>query len=79
MNKIDIYLSDLILRVTSIEKKQTQFLDLAQEIDYRSSENKFIISNEHLHATLKKLQAEVIWTVLLIEDISLADLKVRRS
>jgi len=56
MNKIDIYLSDLILRVTSLEKKQTHFLDFAQEIDYCSPENKFVISNEHLHATLKKLQ-----------------------
>lgn len=29
MNKIDIYLSDLILRVTNLEKKQTNFLDFA--------------------------------------------------
>jgi hypothetical protein len=29
LKKVDIYLSDLILRVTSLEKKSTHFLDLA--------------------------------------------------
>ena len=28
LKKVEIYLSDLILRVTSTEKKQTHFLDL---------------------------------------------------
>jgi hypothetical protein len=54
LKKVEIFLSDLILRVTSLEKKQTHFLDLAEEIDYRSPENKFILSNGLLHATLKK-------------------------
>jgi len=36
LKKLDIYLSDLILRVTNTEKKQTTFLDLWAEIDYRS-------------------------------------------
>ena len=29
LKKVDIYLSDFILRVTSLEKKQPHFLDLA--------------------------------------------------
>jgi hypothetical protein len=36
LKKIDIFLSDLILRVTSLEKKSTHFLDLAKEVDYKS-------------------------------------------
>jgi hypothetical protein len=28
LKKVDIFLSDLILRVTTLEKKQTHFLDL---------------------------------------------------
>jgi hypothetical protein len=53
-------------------------LDLLFAVDYRSSENKFIIANGILHATLKKSDADLEWTGLLVEDISLADLKVRR-
>ena len=34
--KLDIFLSDLILRVTSLEKKQTQFIDLWGKVDYQS-------------------------------------------
>lgn len=29
LKKVDIFLSDVIFRVTSLEKKQTHFLDLA--------------------------------------------------
>jgi hypothetical protein len=54
LKKVDIFLADLILRVTSREKNQTQTLDLAQEIDCHSPDNKFILSNGLLHATLKK-------------------------
>lgn len=54
LKKVDIFLSDLILRVTSREKNQTQSLDLAQEIDCHSPDNKFILSDGRLHATLKK-------------------------
>lgn len=54
LKKVEIYLADLILRVTSLEKKQTHFLDLFKEIEYRSPENKFVLSNGHLHATLRK-------------------------
>lgn len=77
LKKVEIYLSDLILRVTSLEKKQTHFLDLLKEIEYRSPDNKFVLSNGHLHATLRKV-ADEEWPALLVEDISLADLKTRR-
>ena len=45
LKKVDIFLSDLILRVTSLEKKSTHFLDLAYEVDYKSGENKFTLSD----------------------------------
>lgn len=77
LKKIEIFLSDLILRVTSLEKKSTHFLDLAQEVDYRSAENKFMLTDGEIHCTLKKKE-QVQWEKLLIEDISLADLKTRR-
>ena len=54
LKKVDIFVSDLILRVTSLEKKQTHFIDLVHEIDYRSPDNKFLLTNGLLHATLKK-------------------------
>jgi hypothetical protein len=54
LKKVDIFLSDLILRVTSLEKKSTHFLDLAYEVDYKSGENKFTLNDGEIHATLKK-------------------------
>lgn len=59
LKKVDIFLSDLILRVTSLEKKNTHFLDLAEGIDFVSSESKFILNNGLLHATLKKATPDV--------------------
>lgn len=59
LKKVEIYLSDLILRVTSIEKKQTHFLDLLHEVDYRSPENKFILTNGFLHTTLRKSEPDL--------------------
>ncbi len=59
LKKVDIFLSDVILRVTSLDKKQTHFIDLAEEIDYRSPENKFILTNGLLHATIKKAKPDV--------------------
>ena len=58
LKKVQIYLSDLIFRVTSQENKQTQSLDLVTEIDYISPDNKFILTNGLLHATLKKAKAD---------------------
>lgn len=76
--QVDIYLSDLILRVTNSEKKSTQFIDLCHEVDYRSSENKFVFTNGALHATLKKSEPAKMWESLVVEGISLAELKNRR-
>ncbi len=45
LKKVDVFLSDLILRITSLEKKSTHFLDLAHQIDYKSSENKFVLTD----------------------------------
>ncbi len=58
LKKVDIFLSDLILRVTSLEKKQTHSLDLLHQVDFRSPENKFVITDGLLHATLRKATAD---------------------
>jgi hypothetical protein len=58
LKKVDIFLSDLILRVTSLEKKQTHSLDLLHQVDFRSPENKFVITDGLLHATLRKAAAD---------------------
>ena len=82
LKKMEIYLSDVILRVTTLEKKQTHFIDLWGEIDYESHENKFVVETGLLRATLKKkLEGEEgkEWPCLVWEDGSLADLKARRK
>ena len=66
LKNVEIYLSDLILKVNSKEKKQVITLDLAQPIDYRSPENKFKLTNGLLHATLKKVNPDEEWNILLV-------------
>lgn len=75
---LEIFASDLIVRVTSKVKKSTETLDLLHEIDYLSSDNKFVLIDSILNATLKKVDPQM-WPNLTIEDISLADLKSRRN
>ena len=62
LKKVDIFLSDLILKVNSLEKNQVHF---------KSPENKFVLSNGLLHATLKKTEADLEWQNLLVEDLLL--------
>ena len=71
LKKVDIFLSDLILKVNSLEKNQVHFLDLAHEVDFKSPENKFVLINGLLHATLKKTEADLEWQNLLVEDLLL--------
>lgn len=54
-------------------------MDLAKEIDYLSAENKFVLIDGVVNATLKKKVAGEKWTSLVVEDISLAELKARRK
>ena len=66
LKKLEIFLSDFILRVTSLEKKSTHFIDLINEIDYKSAENKFTLTDGEMHATLKKKDVNIQWEKLII-------------
>lgn len=54
IKNIQIYLSDLILRITSKQKKSAETLDLLKQVEYLSPENKFVLSDGVVSATLKK-------------------------
>jgi hypothetical protein len=72
-------LSDFILRVTNRNKKSVCTLDLEKEVDYLSAENKFVVVDGIVNATIKKKNQGEKWERLLVEDISLAELKARRK
>ena len=42
MKKIDIYMSDLVLKVNVTEIKMVKLLDLKDKIDFESTENQVI-------------------------------------
>jgi hypothetical protein len=56
IKKIDIYMSDLILRVTSLERRATHFFDLYAPINYQSKENRNLYANNTLEITLVKAE-----------------------
>jgi dyslexia susceptibility 1 candidate gene 1 protein len=45
MKKIDIYMSDLVLKVNVAEIKMVKLLDLKEKIDFESTENHVIYKN----------------------------------
>lgn len=77
MKKVDIYLSDLVLRVTSLERRATHFFDLYDNINYRSKDNRNIYAGGVLEITLAK-EVEAMWPSLLA-DLPIAELKERRK
>lgn len=58
IKNVQIFLADLILRITSKQKKSSQVLDLYKEVDYLSQQNKFVLMDGVLNATLKKKNGE---------------------
>ena len=79
MKNVDIFLSDLFLRITSKQKKTSQVLDFCQEVDYLSAENKFVLVDGKIIATLKKKNVDEKWEKLLVEDLSHEEIKERRK
>jgi hypothetical protein len=69
----------LLLRINNKTKKSVDVLDLFSEVDYLSQDNKFVFNDGVIHATLKKKNAGHIWPQLLIDNISLVELKTRRK
>ena len=78
IKNVEIYLSDFILRITSKVKKYVETLDFCQEVDYLSSDNKFTMIDGVVNAVVKKKNGEK-WDTLLLEGISLVELKARRQ
>ena len=58
-------MSDLVLRITSKQKKTSHILDFNQEIDYLSPENKFTLIDGKIIANLKKKNANEEWEKLV--------------
>ena len=56
IKNVEIFLSDVILRLTSKVKKSVETLDFAREVDYLSSDNKFTVVDGAVNAVVKKAQ-----------------------
>ena len=54
IKNVEIFLADVVLRITSKIKKSVETLDLLHEVDYLSPENKFVMLDSTVNATLKK-------------------------
>ena len=78
MKGVEVYCSDLVLRVNVADKKLVKVLDLEQEVDFVSKENKYGFGNQMLECTLKKKRAGV-WDHLLIRGLNKQQLIERRK
>lgn len=79
IKNIEIFLSDVMLKITSKQKKTSKILDLAHEVDYLSSENKFTMIEGVINVSLKKKEANMEWESLLLEGVSMEEIKTRRE
>lgn len=79
MKNIQVFLSDVMLRITSKQKKSSKVLDLAHEISYLSPENKFMMVDGVINVTLKKQQFALNWENLTIQGVSMEEIEARRK
>ncbi|KAL4480776.1 hypothetical protein ABPG72_001645 [Tetrahymena utriculariae] len=79
MKKIDIFISDLVLKINIIEKKWVRVLDLKHEIDFQGQENNVVYANEVLEIILVKKEEKKHWEDLIEDDLDKEQIKRRRQ
>ena len=79
MKNVQFFLSDLILKVTSKQKKTSQIIDFSHEVDYLSPENKFTLIDGKIIATIKKKDIGQQWEGLVVEDLAREEILERRK
>ena len=54
VKKIDVFVSDLVLKINIPEKKWVRVIDLKHPVDFLSKENSVVFANEIIEVTLIK-------------------------
>lgn len=78
IKKIEVEVSDLVLKVNVTEKNMVRVFDLKHEVEWQSKEQQSIYQNEVLEIQLIK-KSEEIWGELTEAKLSKEELKVRRA
>ncbi|EAR87721.1 tetratricopeptide repeat protein (macronuclear) [Tetrahymena thermophila SB210] len=79
MKKIDIFISDLVLKINITEKKWVRVLDLKHEIDFQGQENNVVYANEVLEIILVKKEEKKHWEDLIEDGLDKEQIKKRRQ
>jgi dyslexia susceptibility 1 candidate gene 1 protein len=76
--KIDVFFSDLVVKVNAQEISYLKIFDLADEIDYENKENAITYENGILDLFIVK-KTERLWDTLTFQHASKEDLRRRRE
>lgn len=78
MKKIDVFISDLVLKINITEKKWVRVLDLKHEVDFQSKENSVVYANEVLEIVIVKQEEKKEWEDLIEDTLDKEQIKQRR-
>ena len=79
VKKIDVFVSDLVLKINIPEKKWVRVIDLKHPVDFLSKENAVVFANEIVEVTLIKKEEKLHWEDLVEDTLGKEELKQRRQ
>lgn len=78
LKKIDVYMTDLVLKINVKENNFIKIFDFESEVDYRNRENKITYNNGVLELLIKKQQPKT-WNSLVAQGLSKEEIRQRRD
>lgn len=79
MKKIDLFVSDVVVKINITEKKWVRVIDLKHEVLFLSKETSVIYANEILEVTLLKEDQSIQWEDLVEDQLDKEQIKNRRA
>lgn len=77
MKKIDIFISDFLLKINVLDKNFVKIFDLKYEIDFANPENNAIYNNDILEVILVKKESK-LWDNLIETGLTKEEFRKRR-
>ena len=78
LKKIDVFMTDLSLKVNVKANNYLKIFDFPAEIDYKSRENKVSYNDGTLELYIKKVDSQM-WDSLTVQGLSKDDIRKRRD
>lgn len=79
MKKIDLFVSDVVMKINITEKRWVRIIDLKHEVQFLSKETTVVYANDFLEITLLKEDQSIHWEDLVEDSLDKEQIKSRRA